>query len=61
VKEVIDIWGDALIEYAQLIELDSNYGDPLNEGRQVISLARFYIEMALEKYKQTNNSQAIFK
>jgi hypothetical protein len=55
-KEVMNLWGDTLKEYAMMIELDSVCRDPVAENRQKIGMAKFYFEIALEKYQRTEDS-----
>jgi hypothetical protein len=62
-KEVMNMWGDSLMEYGIYVELDtdSEVTKVLEENRNRIRKAEFYFKLAFEKYQKTNDSNRILK
>jgi hypothetical protein len=63
-KQVMNMWGDSLMEYGLCIELDteSKVSKALeSENRSRIRTAEFCFKLALEKYQKTNDSAQILK
>lgn len=60
-KEVMNLWGDSLFEYGLLIRIDATSKNPLKEARNQIKLAKYYFEMALDKYLRTESGDRILR
>jgi hypothetical protein len=60
-KEVMNMWGDVLLEYGLLITIDTTSTDLFTGSRNKIKLAKLYFEMAYEKYSRTESGDRILK